>query len=313
MKVPSVVIVALDEGRDEKVVASVVMVPDVDVRVGMVRVVALELEEIALLSVVLESVVVSVDVDSVVEVRLEVDEDEISVMLELEVRLEDEDEDKICVVELADVEENVVGISVVLKLKLDEEDDLIDVSLDKDDVESVVVVTDVDGKGAELESELVDEDDSVVKLSDVEEKVVGISVVLELRLDEDDSVAELAEVDDTVGLELDDSVVTLEIDDEDSVVNGGGIVVSLVLLMLEALEALELEAAVVLDEDSEVTVDDDEALSELDVDEAVVKFDRVVVSDEDEAGDGVTEVIVSVVVSVSVDVENEDGVDEDDG
>ena len=251
------------------------MLSDVDVRVEMLT------EEVVAGSDVLEDVTVLVGTDSDA-VLDEDDDDPAEELAELvsvsDERLEVDGEEEVELVELVPVEED--------KLKKDEED-------------SVVKLGDVDDVMDEFELRVEDERDSV----DVDDMLVGISDVLEIRLVEvEDAVVEKVEVVFVVSEEMtgpvpdveddsrdDEFVVTVtEVDDIEV-----GISVVLVWLNQEVVDVDEKLKEV----DEELEADDSDVALELELTELVTRGVELVVSlvveesddddDDDDEGDEV--------------------------
>lgn len=243
---------------------------DVDVRVEVLT------EEVVSGSDVLEDVIVLVgtDSDAVLDEDDDDPEEELAELVSVDdERLEVDGEEEVELVELVPVED---------KLKEDEEDSVVKLVVDVDDVMD------------EFELRVGDERDSV----DVDDMLVGISDVLEIRLVEvEDAVFEEVEVVFVVSEEMTGPVPDVEDDSRDD---------EFVVTVTE-VDDIEVGISVVLVWFNEEVVDVDEKVKEV---EEKLETDDSDVALELELVELVTrgiELVVSLVVEESDDVDEDDG------
>lgn len=244
---------------------------DVDVRVEVLT------EEVVAGSDVLEDVIVLVgtDSDAVLDEDDDDPEEELAELVSVDdERLEVDGEEEVELVELVPMEED--------KLKEDEEDSVVKLLVDVDDVMD------------EFELRVGDEGDSV----DVDDMLVGISDVLEIRLVEvEDAVSEEVEVVFVVSEEMTGPVPDVEDDSRDD---------EFVVTVTE-VDDIEVGISVVLVWFNEEVVDVDEKVKEV---EEKLETDDSDVALELELVELVTrgiELVVSLVVEESDDVDEDDG------
>lgn len=244
---------------------------DVDVRVEVLT------EEVVSGSDVLEDVIVLVgtDSDAVLDEDDDDPEEELAELVSVDdERLEVDGEEEVELVELVPMEED--------KLKEDEEDSVVKLLVDVDDVMD------------EFELRVGDEGDSV----DVDDMLVGISDVLEIRLVEvEDAVSEEVEVVFVVSEEMTGPVPDVEDDSRDD---------EFVVTVTE-VDDIEVGISVVLVWFNEEVVDVDEKVKEV---EEKLETDDSDVALELELVELVTrgvELVVSLVVEESDDVDEDDG------
>jgi hypothetical protein len=294
MNVPSVVVRPVVDSKEVKVPsvvgAGVAVVKDEDVM-------AVEemLENVMVVDEMLE------DVTTVEEMLKDVSEDNpvVEVADELEVELVKGVEDS--VVELAELDSDTVGDT-----------------LEDEDEDNAVELTDVVDALEALELTLNDKEDSVDELTEVEDENVGTSVVLELKLEEfKDWVVEGAAVEEEVSEEIGVavSVVLVLALDEELAVTLGDVDDALVELS-EVIDGVEDDSfnvlvlgfdvggdvvepvIVALDDDSEVRLIVDDELEDSE-DESDVELDDFTEVEDPEG------IVIVVVVLISVDIELE--------